>query len=163
MRISAIKSSVLVAYYALILSGFVVFGFVTYMAIIRNESLPLILFFAVMTLFSLYATIWDRYKGLGSQYFLIDSYGVSYVKGRNTRFTIPWTSVAVIALVPDGYGRYSRKSFIVFATREDALLLLSNRDRYSEDVIGVQYRKGLTGLVGQYTDLPIRFINSIEP
>lgn len=163
MRISVIKKSILIAYYTLLSSGFVTFGLIVYATIIKKEPLPLILFFAAMSLLSLSAVIWDMNNGLGSQYFIIDSEGVSYIKKRNVRFTIRWEKVAVIALAPDGCGHYSTKSFVIFAIRDDALLLLSNRDHYNEDVVGVQYRKGLVDLIKQYTDIPIRFIDTIEP
>ena len=100
-------------------------------------------------------------RGAGAKCFKIDDNGVSYYDSDN-EYVIEWENVKAIMLMPDKNGRYSSRSFINFVTREDAALYFSNVAGFSNEVVGVQYRKGIVEIIRKYTEMPIRSIELIE-
>lgn len=93
--------------------------------------------------------------------FTIDNNGVTY-SDRKKQIFIPWERVTLITVVPDKLFRFKKQCLICFLTIEGIPIGVFSNTDFNENVIGVQYRKGIVPIIKQYTDMPIKFIERIE-
>ena len=100
--------------------------------------------------------IWIFTRGIGYQYFAVNSRGVEY-RSRKMQVYIPWDKVTLIALMPDRYGRFTRNSYICFFTEETQHTAVFGYSQFNENVIGVQYRRGIDECIKAYSGKDILF------
>ncbi len=99
--------------------------------------------------------------GFGSIRFFITKRGVRYQK-RGLVYRLAWEEIQHIALCTNLYGRVSSRCYLVFYGDENPRLI-TGRSEFHPLAFGVQYRKGLSAAIRQYTDLPIENMEKIPP
>lgn len=99
--------------------------------------------------------------GATSFKFTIDEEGVKY-ETRKSSWSIPWTEVEAIWLLPDRYGRFTKNNFICFLTKDANPIGVCGYMFFKENIFGIQYRKGIVDHIKKYTDMQIRLIDYVE-
>lgn len=164
MRTTVIKAQNLIVYYLLLLLCVLFPAAAIYSIRISDKTEPWYVeaFFWSFLVFSIGLIIWDVFRGMASERFVINDRGVTYKKAGREAF-IPWQKVERIALSPDAYMRISKNSFIMFMTESGAKQFpIILRKDFNKEIFGVQYRRSIVEAIRRYTDIPIAFIDEVQ-
>ena len=118
------------------------------------------LFVVLVFLFAVLSPLLIEKFDFGSERFLLDASGVSYVT-RKVNYHLDWAQVQHICISPDRYGRFTKNCFICFYA-EEVPRWMPMRSDYSPTAFGLQYRKGLPEIIAQYCSLPIENLDAIQ-
>jgi hypothetical protein len=118
------------------------------------------IFIIVLQLFLALSPLLIERTDFGSERFLLDGTGVTYLS-RKTTYHLDWAQVQYVALNPNPYGRFTKNCFICFYA-DDAPEWMPMRADYTSTAFGLQYRKGLPEIIAQYCSLPIENLERIQ-
>ena len=118
------------------------------------------LFVVLVFLFAVLSPLLIEKFDFGSERFLLDASGVSYVT-RKVNYHLDWAQVQHICISPDRYGRFTKNCFICFYAEEFPRWMPMRSD-YSPTAFGLQYRKGLPEAIAQYCSLPIENLEAVQ-